>query len=95
MSITKLVEWPVVENVPHLCFVNRGDITRPVSNLFLLAKFEPQNRHAIIQSFRVLLSNHSLFSIPSTAFHEEAINIDTVLEWSFVIIVAKNLEDKR
>ena len=64
---------------PLACFVNRGDITKPVNNLFLLAKFEPQNRHAIIQSFRVRLSNHSLFSIPSTAFHEQAINIDTVL----------------
>ena len=68
---------------------------RPVNNVFLLAGFEAHNRHAIIQSFRVRLCNHSLFSIPSTTFHEQAINIDTVLGWSFVIIVAKNLEDKR
>ena len=68
---------------------------RPVNNVFLLAGFEPQNRHAVIQSFPVRLSNHSLFSIPSRAFHEQAINKDTVLGWSFVIIVAKNLEDKR
>ena len=72
-----------------------GDKMRPVKNVFLIAGFEPHNRHAIIQSFRVRLSNHSLFSIPSTAFHEQAVNIDTVLEWSFVIIVAKNLEVKR
>ena len=68
---------------------------RPVNNVFLLTGFEPHNRHAIIQSFPVRLSNHSLFSIPSRAFHEQAVNINTVLGWSFVIIVAKNLEVKR
>ena len=68
---------------------------RPVNNAFLLAGFEPHNRHAIKQSFLVRLSNHSLFSIPSTAFLEQAVNKDTVLGWSFVIIVAKNLEVKR
>ena len=80
---------------PLAYVVNRGDKMRSVNNFFLLPKFEPENRHAIIQSFLVRLSNHSLFSTPSTAFHGQAINIDTVLGWSFVIIVAKNLEDKR
>ena len=80
---------------PLACFVNREDKMRPVNNVFLLAGFEPHNRHAIIQSFRVRLSNQSLLSIPSRAFHEQAINKDTVLGWSFVIIVAKNLEVKR
>ena len=80
---------------PLACFVNRGDIVRSINNVFLLAGFEPHNRHAVIQSLLVRLSNHSLFSMPSTAFHEQAINKDTVLGWSFAIIVAKNLEVKR
>ena len=81
---------------PLACFVNRGDITPPVNNLFLLAKFEPQNRHASYKAFGYdSPCNHSLFSIPSRAFHEQAVNINTVLGWSFVIIVAKNLEVKR
>ena len=36
---------------PLACFVNRGDITRPVNNLFRLAKFEPQNRRASYKAF--------------------------------------------
>ena len=36
---------------PLACFVNGGDITRPVNNLFLLAKFGPQNRHASNKAF--------------------------------------------
>ena len=84
-----------VRTSPLVCFVNRGDKMRPVNNVFLLAGFEPHNRHAIIQSLPVRLSNHSLFSTPSTAFHEQGINKDTVLGWSFAIIVAKNLEVKR
>ena len=54
---------------PLACFVNRGDIVRPINNVFLLAGFEAHNRHAVKQSFPVPLSNHSLFSIPSRAFH--------------------------
>jgi len=77
---------------PLACFGNRGDKMRPVNNVFLLAGFEPHNRHAIIQNFPVRLSNHSLFSIPSRALHEQAVNTDTVLGWSFVIFVVKNLE---
>ena len=81
---------------PLACFVNRGDKMRPVNNVFLLAGFEPHNRHAmIIQSFPVRLYNHSLFSVLSRAFHEQAVNTDPVLGWSFVIVVAKNLKDKR
>ena len=64
---------------PLACFVNRGDKMRPVNNVFLLAGFEPHNRHAIIQSFPVRLSNHSLFSIRSGTFHEQAVNIDTLI----------------
>ena len=81
---------------PLACFANRGgDKMRPVNNVFLLAGFEPHNRHAIIQSFPVRLYNHSLFSVLSRAFHEQAVNTDPVLGWSFVIVVAKNLKDKR
>ena len=55
---------------PLACFVNRGgDKMQPVNNVFLLAGIEPHNRHAVMQSFPVRLSNHSLFSIPSRAFH--------------------------
>ena len=68
-----------VRTSPLACFVNRGDKMRPVNNVFLLAGFEPHNRHAIIQSLPVRLSNHSLLSIPSTAFHEQAVNIDTLI----------------
>ena len=70
---------------PLACFVNRGDIVRPINNVFFLAGFELHIRHSIKQSFPVPLSNHSLFSIPSRAFHEQAVNIDTVLGWSFEI----------
>ena len=81
---------------PLACFVNRGDIKRPVNNLFdPSCKVGATKQACFIQSFRVRLCDHSLFSIPSTAFHEQAVNKDTVLGWSSVIIVAKNLEDKR
>ena len=54
---------------PLACFVNRGDIARPVNNHFRLAKFEPQNRHAIIQSFQ-----SSLITLSSRSHRQLSMN---------------------
>ena len=76
---------------PLACFVNRGgDKMQPVNNVFLLAGFGPITGMLSCKAFPCD-SPITLFSLS----HREPSIIDTALGWSSVIIVAKNLEDKR